>query len=175
MNLMRPMAATGRYRRGEETPWGNLRFTGRDGTEWVPPAHPEEESARLYGYKAESQVKMSMSPEEYRHLAEQIWVHRQGVDPSKLASIKERETEEAHDRGLAKRFRSGEVVDAAFLDIDPDTMDPVSQEGAHRTALAEALGMKKIPVIVYARGRHGHEMASSGFRERLRRYGEVVG
>jgi len=177
------MEATGRYRRrqvagwfrrGDRTPWGDRRFMGRDGSEWVPPAHSEEESARLYGYNPHSQVKMVMTPAEYRRLAEQIWV-RQGASPTHAWKRKQEELDEARERGLAARFAAGEVVDAAFLDIDPETMEPLAQEGAHRTVLAGAMGMHKIPVIVYARHRGRHEWADADFRARLARYGEVVG
>jgi len=92
-----------------------------------------EQHANIIGYKPESEKLVWMSPTQYLLLTP----HTIYKDES--------------SKDLLQKMLNNEKLDALWLDVDVKTNTVRSHEGRHRAKVAEALGIEKVPVILYAR------------------------
>jgi hypothetical protein len=157
--------------------WGGTRFLGSECAEWLPPATIAEQHSTIYQFKPASQVWMAMSPERYLQLVREAWGWQGiGLDDASWA-------EELHQREMGWRDRdhvraqlvSRAPLDPAVAGIDIERLRAVAQEGAHRALLAQSLGFRRIPVVVFAhRFGVGYVPATPEFRRFVAAMGESV-
>jgi len=98
------------------------------------------EDARLLGYHPESQIRLMVDPKAFLEL----------VDPGFVNRASHAFSQQSYDKVL-KRIQDGEPLDSVFLDVDVKTGDVIGHEGRHRCAAAIALGVTKVPAILYLR------------------------
>jgi hypothetical protein len=157
-------------------PWAGCRFTGHDDMEWVPPLTRQQEWQPLYRYHPESQVWVVMAPSVYLGLTRAVWTgHGERFDDDSWKATVEELARSPKREQIMSRLRSGTPLDAAYLDVDPVTLAPIAQEGAHRGAVALEVGLTVMPVIVYARRTlGGHEAVTPAFRRFVQSLGREV-
>ncbi len=99
-----------------------------------------EEDARLLRYHPESQIRLMIDPSAFLDL----------VDPGFVKKTSHAFSQRSYDKVL-QRLQDGEALDSVFLDVDVKTGDIIGHEGRHRCAAAIALGIPKVPAILYLR------------------------
>ncbi len=103
-----------------------------------------EADANLLGHRTASQEIVLMSPAEFIRLAGGL-----PYDEAHTLPWRNRSDYDA----LRTRMAHGLPIDALFLDVDADTGQVESHEGRHRAMIAQELGIKEVPVILYHRAK----------------------
>ena len=92
-----------------------------------------EQNAKVMNYKPESEKLVWITPIQYLLLTPSTRYDENSV------------------KSLMQKMINNEKHDALWLDVDVETRQVIGHEGRHRAKVAEALGMEKVPVILYAR------------------------
>lgn len=108
----------------------------------------KDQSANVLGYKPESEKLVWMSPERYLSLVAPL-----------SKEMFEFEKEKGYYTDVTDRMKTGKPMDALWLDVDTNTYQVRGHEGRHRAKIAQELGIKELPVILYARD--GREWAKA--------------
>lgn len=92
-----------------------------------------EQDARIIGYKPNSEKLVWMSPEKFLSLCSTAFY------------------DEGSLKAITSKMLTGKPLDALFLDIDVNTRKVRSHEGCHRAKVAQNLGIKSVPVVLFAK------------------------
>lgn len=103
-------------------------------------AKGKKQDAFILGYRPKSEKLVAMSPDKFLSLA------------GKLVA-----QDNAAVEILKQKMSGGKHLDALWLDVDINKNKVQRHEGRHRALAAKELGIKKVPVILYARD--GYEWA----------------
>lgn len=101
-----------------------------------------EQSAYLIGYRPKSEKLVWISPTKFLSLAGYAIAY----DKESLEKVR-------------RRMQTSEPLDALYLDVDVNTHQVRQHEGRHRAKVAQELGIKKVPVLLYAKDGYDWESA----------------
>jgi len=108
---------------------GNICFVGK---------FPLDLSSSLFYFKAPEYYKVvSINPEKFLKIAPQIELDRPTIE------------------GIKKSIRNKRPIEPLFFDISEETGKILGHEGRHRAKASLELGIDKVPVILYCRGKYG--------------------